>query len=90
MTLGRIIGIIIFSSLVATGSTLAGGIPKGAGIKGDSPLPTSVPASARHAMSQAPIVMGRSVSDHRKTKLHHIKIKPLESIETPVPADNSR
>jgi hypothetical protein len=89
MTLGRIIGILIFSSLVATGSTLAGGIPKRTGIKGDSPLPTSVPASARHARPQAPIVMGRSVSDHHKSKLHHIKIKPLESTETPVPADNS-
>ncbi len=90
MTLGRIFGILFFSSLAATGATLAGGIPKGAGIKGDHPLPTSGPASARHARPQAPIVMGRSVSEHHKTKLHHIKMKPLESIETPVAADNSR
>jgi len=34
--------------------------------------------------------MGRSVSEHHKTKLHHIKMKPPESIETPVAADNSR
>ena len=87
MTLGRIFIILIFSSLVATGAALAGGIPKGAGIKGDSPLPASVPASAR---PQAPIVMGRSASVHRKTKLHHIKMKSLESVETPVPADDSR
>ncbi len=87
MTLGRIFIILIFSSLVATGATLAKGIPKGSGIKGDHPLPTSVPASAR---PQAPIVMGRSASVHRKTKLHHIKLKPLESIETQVPADSSR
>ena len=85
MTLGRIFIILIFSSLVATGAALAGGIPKGAGIKGDSHLPASVPASARHARPQAPIVMGRSVSVHHKTKLHHIKMKPLESIETPAP-----
>jgi hypothetical protein len=30
------------------------------------------------------------VSAHHKTKLHHIKMQPLESIETPVAADNSR
>jgi hypothetical protein len=90
MTLGRIFGILFFSSLAATGTTLAGGIPKGAGIKGDHPLPPSRPASAWHATPQVPIVMGRSVSVHHKTKLHHIKMQPLESIETPVAADNSR
>jgi len=90
MTVGRIFGIVFFSSLAATGPALAGGIPKGAGIKGDPPLPISRPASARRATPQAPIVMGRSVSVHHKSKLHHIKMKPLESIETPVSADNSR
>jgi hypothetical protein len=50
----------------------------------------SGPGSARQPSPQAPIVIGRSVSAHHKTKLHHIKIKPLESIETPVAADNSR
>jgi hypothetical protein len=88
MTLGRIIGILFFSSLVATGAALAGGVPKGAGSKGDHPLPASGPVSARHAEPQAPIVMGRSVSAHYKTKLHHIKMKPLELVETPVPAEN--
>jgi hypothetical protein len=91
MTVGRILVILFFSSLVATGAALAGGIPNhGAGIKGDHPLPTSAPASARHARPQAPIVMGRSVNVPHKSKLHHIKMKPLESIETPVSADNSR
>ncbi len=90
MTVGRIFGILFFSSLVATGAALAGGTQKGAGIKGEHPLPLSAPASARHARPQAPIVMGRSVSVHHKTKLHHIKMQPLESIETPVAADNSR
>jgi len=90
MTLGRLFGILIFLSLVATGAALAGGIPKGAGIKGDHPLPTSGPAAARHATPQVPIVMGRSVSVHHKSKLHHIKVQPLESIETPVAADNPR
>jgi hypothetical protein len=90
MTLGRIFGILFFSSLAATGASLAAGIPKGAGIKGDHPLPASGPASARPAGPQAPIVMGRSVSAHYKTKLHHIKMKPLELVETPVPADSER
>ena len=89
MTLGRIFAILFFSSLAATGATLAGGIPKEPGIKGDHPLPPSRPASARHARPQAPIVMGRSVSERHKTKVHHLKMKPLESIETPVPADNT-
>ena len=103
MTVGRIFGILFFSSLAATGTTLAGSIPKGAGIKPGHPLstsvagikpghplPTSGPASARQPRPQAPIVIGRSVSAHHKTKLHHIKMQPLESIETPVAADNSR
>ena len=88
MTLGRIFGILFFSSLAATGTSLAGSIPKGAGIKPGHPLPTSGPAW--QARPQAPIVMGRSVSERHKTKLHHIKMKPLESLETPVAADDSR
>ena len=90
MTLGRIFIILIFSSLAATGSTFAGGVPKKVGIKGDPPLPASVPAISRHAKPQAPIVMGRSVSDHHKSKMHHIKMKPLDSIETPAPARSSQ
>jgi hypothetical protein len=114
MTFGRIFGILFFSSLAATGTSLAGSIPKGAGIKPGHPLPTSgagikpghpLPTSGagikpghslstsgpvRQARPQAPIVIGRSVSAHHKTKLHHIKMQPLEPIETPVAADNSR
>ena len=101
MTVGRIFGILFFSSLAATGASLAGSIPKGAGIKPGHPLPTSgagikpghslfTSGPARQARPQAPIVIGRSVSAHHKTKLHHIKMQPLESIETPVAADNSR
>ena len=89
MTVGRIFGILFFSSLAATGTTLAGGIPKGTGIKPGHPLPISGAGSARQR-PQAPIVIGRSVSAHHKTKLHHIKMQLLESIETPVAADNSR
>ncbi len=90
MRVGRIIGILIVSNLVATGTALAGNISKGSGGKGDHALPTSGLASARHARPQAPIVIGRSVSVRHKTKLHHIKMKPLESTETSASADNSR
>lgn len=92
MTVRQMIGIFVFASLIATGNALAGGLSKGSGVKGDHALPTSglASASARHARPQAPIVIGRSVSVRRKTKLHHIKMKPLESTETSASADNSR
>jgi hypothetical protein len=89
MTIGRIFGIFIFSSLAASGAALAGGTPKGAGSKIDHPVPTSEPASARHVIVQAPIVMGRSVTEHHKTKLHHIKMKPVELVETPAPTEKN-
>jgi hypothetical protein len=59
--------------------------------KGDKVTAKSgqVPISVRHAKPQAPIVMGRSVSAHHKTKLHHVKMKPLDSIDTAVSADDS-
>jgi hypothetical protein len=48
-----------------------------------------VQVSVRHATPQAPIVMGRSISVHHKTKLHHVKINSLESIDPTVSADGS-
>jgi hypothetical protein len=51
--------------------------------------PAQGPASVRHVKPQVPIVMGRSVSEHYKTKLHHVKMKPLDSIDTPVTAEGS-
>jgi hypothetical protein len=48
-----------------------------------------VQVSVRHATPQAPIVMGRSISVHHKTKLHHVKINSLESIDPTVSADVS-
>ncbi|MGQ0446312.1 MAG: hypothetical protein ACT4O2_14610 [Beijerinckiaceae bacterium] len=89
MTFGRIFGILFFSSLAATSVSLAAGTPKGGANKGGHPLPVSAPAAAKHARPQAPIVMGRSASVRRKSKLHHIKMKPLELVETPVPANNA-
>jgi hypothetical protein len=99
MTLGKISGILIFSSLAATGATLAGGISKNlanskqvANVKGDKVPPNEAAASVavHHVWPEAPIVMGRSVSFHHKTKLHHVKFKPLDSNENSISADGSQ
>ena len=96
MTLGKIFGILIFSSLAATGATLAGGISKNladskqvANFKGDKVPPKGAAASmvVHHVGPEAPIVMARSVSLHHKTKLHHVKVKPLDSNENSPSAD---
>jgi hypothetical protein len=105
MTLGKIFGILIFSSLVATGATLAADISKNlaksknlanskqiANVKGDKVPPKGAAASVvvHYVGPQAPIVMGRSVSLHHKTKLHHVKIKALDSNENSTSADGSQ
>jgi hypothetical protein len=106
MTLGKIeFGILIFSSLAATGASLAGDISKHltnpknlansrqvANVKGDKVPPNGAAASVvlHHVGPQAPIVMGRSVSLHDKTKLHHVNVKPFESNENSTSADSSQ
>ena len=99
MTLGKISGILIFSSLAATGATLAGGISKNlantkqvANVEGDKVPPKGAAASVvvHHVWLEAPIVMGRSVSLRHKTKLHHVKVKPLDSNENSISADGSQ
>ncbi len=105
MTLGKIFGILIFSSLVATGATLAGDISKNlaksknlanskqvANVKGDKVPPKGAAASVvvHRVGPEAPIVMGRSVSFYHKTKLHHVKVKPLDSDENLTSADGSQ
>jgi hypothetical protein len=105
MTLGKNFGILIFSSLAATGATLAGDISKHlansknlanskqvANVKGDKVPPKGAAASVvvHHVGPQAPIVMGRSVSVHHKTKLHHVKVKPPDLNENSTSADGSQ
>jgi hypothetical protein len=106
MTLGKIeFGILIFPSLAATGATLARDISKHltnpkhlansrqvANVKGDKVPPNGAAASVvlHHVGPQAPIVMGRSVSLHYKTKLHHVNVKPFESNENSTSADSSQ
>ena len=50
-----------------------------ANVKGDKVPPKEAAASVavHHIWPEAPIVMGRSVSLHHKTKLHHVRVKPL-------------
>jgi len=81
MTLARIFGLLVVSSLLATGAALARSTSDPAVVKADRAQPKNASASAKRVRPQAPIVMGRSVSERRKTKLHHLKVKPLESIE---------
>ena len=105
MTPGKIFGILIFSSLAATGATLAGDISKHltnpknlansrqvANLKGDKVPPKVAVASVgvHHVWQEGPIVMGRSVSLHHKTKLHHVNVKPFESNENSTSADSSQ
>jgi hypothetical protein len=102
---GKIFGILIFSNLAATGATLAGGISKNlatsknlanskqmANVKGDKVPPKGAAASVvvHHVWPEGPIVVGRSVSLHHKTKLHHVKVKPLDSNENSISADGSQ
>jgi hypothetical protein len=105
MKLGKYFGILIFSSLAATGATLAGDISKHltnsnnlanskqvGNVKGDKVLPKGAAASVvvHHVGPEAPIVMGRSVSLHHKSKLHHVKMKPPDSNENLTSADGSQ
>jgi hypothetical protein len=99
MTLGKIFRILIFSSLAATGAALARDISKNranskqvANVKVNKVPPKGAAASVvvHHGWPEAPIVMGRSVSMHHKTKLHHVRVKPLDSNENSTSADGSQ
>jgi hypothetical protein len=62
----------------SAGVSLAGTSKSTSG-KGDHPPQKSPPAPVQHAKPQAPIVMGRSITVRRKSKMHHVKAKPSES-----------
>ena len=89
MTFGKAVGILVVLSLTATGAAMARDISSGTArvrgkpahlVKGEKvgAKTAVVPISVRHVNHQAPIVMGRSVSVHHKTKVHHVKMKPLD------------
>jgi len=81
MSVRKIFAVFAFLSLFAASAASAGRISNdAAGAKEDNALPPSVVQEVRRDF---PIVMGRSVSVHHKTKLHHIKMKPTDLIEKP-------
>ena len=100
MTFGKAAGILVVLSLTAVGAAMArdnsGGaagvkgkpahLVKGDLVKGGKAAAKTAVVPVRHVQPQAPIVMGRSVSLHHKTKLHHVKMKPLD---LPASADGS-
>jgi hypothetical protein len=50
----------------------------------------NVTAVIHHVGPERPIVMGRSIGLHHKTKLHHLKVKPLDSNEKSSFVDGSQ
>jgi len=78
MRLGNALGVVVISILLSSGLAYAGAA-KSSGGKGNEAPQKSPPAPVQHLKPQAPIVMGRSISVHRKSKMHHVKVKPSES-----------
>lgn len=82
----RVLVILAVSSVAMTGGTYAGPASGAASPKAQKPtaivkeaLPSVVAKESSppgQAAEEAPIVMGRSVGVVRKSKLHHIKVKP--------------
>lgn len=70
----------LFAASAASASLNSNDIAGAKGAKEDNAPPASAVQNVRRG---SPIVMGRSVSLHHKTKLHHIKVKPIDSIEKP-------
>ncbi len=80
MKLVKTLGVVISSSLILASAAFAAANSDKASRKGDHP-PKTAPAVSRHVKPEAPIVMGRSISAHHKTKLHHVKVNPAEADE---------
>ena len=76
MRLENGLAILFCSILLSTGAAFAGANKSSSGKATPQKSP---PAPVQHVKPEAPIVMGRSISVHRKSKLHHVKIKPSES-----------
>jgi hypothetical protein len=74
------LGVFISFSLFLTGVAFAGA--KEGHAPGDhAPQKSATAPDRQHLRPQAPIVMGRSVSVHRKSKLHHVKVNSPEPTE---------
>jgi len=80
MKLVKTLGIVISSSLFLASAAFAAANSDKASRKGDHPQ-KAAPVVSRHIKPETPIVMGRSISAHHKTKLHHVKVNPAEADE---------
>ncbi|MEJ0093475.1 MAG: hypothetical protein WDN46_08560 [Methylocella sp.] len=56
----------------------------GAALAGRSTIDAPGAKAVDSGSDEVPIALGRSVSMHHKTKMHHVKMKPADSIETPI------
>jgi len=81
MKLMKTLAIVISSSLILTGAAFAAANSDKSSRKGDHPPQKTAPVVSRHVKPETPIVMGRSISAHHKTKLHHVKVNPSETDE---------
>lgn len=74
----KILPILAIAILVPADGAWAGPAAAGGGNTKAQPATAQAkePKPARQALDEAPIVMGRSVAVQRKSKLHHIKVKP--------------
>jgi hypothetical protein len=88
MSIGRIFGILVFSTVLGVSTALTANNADAAHSKVKNAPVTVLPPPRPRVTPQPTIVMGRSVIVHRKTKLHHIKMKPFDSIETQKSTDN--
>ncbi|WP_026607274.1 hypothetical protein [Methylocapsa acidiphila] len=81
MSLRKVLVTIVFFSLFAADAASASLISNDIAAARDDGA--SAPSAVASVRRDFPIVMGRSVSVRHKTKLHHIKMKPVDPIETP-------
>lgn len=86
MTICKLIAMLSVAAFVTAASAEAGNAPK----RRASPAATEGATAAvpvppvRQITKETPIVMGRSVSVRRKSRLRHVKPQPIEAIEAEV------
>jgi hypothetical protein len=79
MSIRKTCAIFACVSLFAVGAAIAGRVASVAPSASDGVR--SAAASIDRGSGEAPIVSGRSISIHHKTKMHHVKAKPVDTIE---------
>ncbi len=86
MSWGRLLGVFVLSGFLGAAAFAAPGSAGAASKKADQTAPKVAAGLARSVKPQPkpqqPIVMGRSVSSSHRSKLHHLKIKPLDVRES--------